>query len=200
MADSTRRKSKPIVLTSHPRSSGAKPIAIDWGNSDPIARGPVIATLTNPAHRNVIGTHSGSYAIYRALAVARQALNPEHRADLTNTAPVADIGPHSSWTDRDKIVSLDPFGARVGDIYTQFYEQGIDIRPTIAITQAHINMPELQEALSQGRLHVDGQILKEGGDLVVVKAAIEPVWYLPGIAKRIGVEEMDLPPVCSNRA
>ncbi|MBP0032306.1 MAG: GTP cyclohydrolase II [Roseofilum sp. Belize BBD 4] len=192
MADSTRRKSKPIVLTSHPRSSGAKPIAIDWGNSDPIARGPVIATLTNPAHRNVIGTHSGSYAIYRALAVARQALNPEHRADLTNTAPVADIGPHPSWTDPDKIVSLDPFGARVGDIYTQFYEQGIDIRPTIAITQAHINMPELQEAVSKGRLQVDGKILKEGGDLVVVKAAIEPVWYLPGIAKRIGVEEMDL--------
>ncbi len=193
MADPTRRsKSKPIVLTSHPRQSGVKPIPIDWGNPDPLKRGAVVATLTNPAHRNVIGTHSGSYAIYRALAVARQALNPNHRPDLTNTAPVAEIGPHPSWYDPDKIVSLDPFGARVGEVYSSLYDRGIDIRPTIAITQAHINMPELQEAIAKGRLTVDGAILKEGGDLVVMKAAIEPVWYLPGIAKRIGVEEMEL--------
>ncbi len=36
---------------------------------------------------------------------------------------------------------------------------------------------------------VDGKIVKDGGDLVVTKAAIEPVWFLPGIAKRFGVEE-----------
>ncbi|MFQ4141680.1 GTP cyclohydrolase II [Chlorogloeopsis sp. ULAP02] len=184
--------SRHIVLTSHPSRVGPKPIPIKWGARDPMERGPVIATLTKQAHRNVIGTHSGSYAVYRALAVARGVLQSDHRADLTNTSPVEHIGPHSSWFDPDKIVSLDPFGAIVGEVFTSYYEQEYDIRPTIAITKAHINMPELQEAVAKGRLTIDGKIMKSGGDLVVTKAAIEPVWYLPGIAKRFQITEGDL--------
>ncbi|MBD2070782.1 GTP cyclohydrolase II [Leptolyngbya sp. FACHB-671] len=183
--------SKPshIVLTSHPNRFGPKPTAISWGDADPLKRGPVVATLTNSAHRNVIGTHSGSYALYRALAVASGVLQSGHRADLTDTSPTVRIGPHPSWADPDKIVALDPFGASVGEVFQPFYEQGYDIRPTIAITKAHINMPELQEAVAKGRLQVDGKIMKTGGDLVVTKAALEPVWYLPGIAKRLKVDE-----------
>ncbi|HEY9798088.1 MAG TPA: hypothetical protein V6D30_20820, partial [Leptolyngbyaceae cyanobacterium] len=63
-------KVKHIVLTSHPGRTGEKPIPIHWGESDPLKRGPIVGTLITPAHRNVIGTHSGSYSIYRALAVA----------------------------------------------------------------------------------------------------------------------------------
>ncbi|MUH00390.1 GTP cyclohydrolase II [Scytonema sp. UIC 10036] len=181
-----------IVLTSHPSRFGPKPIPIKWGEVDPMQRGPVVATLTQQAHRNVIGTHSGGYAVYRALAVASGALQSDHRADLTNTSPVEGIGPHPSWFDPDKIVSLDPFGANVGDVFTSYYEQGYDIRPTIAITKAHINIPELQEAVASGRLQVDGKIMKSNGDLVVTKAAIEPVWYLPGIAKRFHISEGEL--------
>jgi GTP cyclohydrolase II len=124
--------------------------------------------------------------------VASGQLQSDHRADLTNTSPAEHIGPHPAWADANKIVSLDPFGALVGEVYTSFYQQGYDIRPTIAITKAHINMPELQDAVIQGRIQVDGAILKQGGDLVVTKAAIEPVWYLPGIARRLGVAESDL--------
>ncbi len=185
-------KPRHIVLTSHPGRFASRPISIHWGESDPKKRGPIIGTLTNPAHRNVIGTHSGSYSVYRALAVASGALKPGHRADLTNTAPVVAIGPHPSWADADKIVSLDPFGAMVGDVYADLYEQGYDIGPTIAVTQAHINMLELQEAVAKGRLLIDGRILKSGGSLVVTKMAIDPVWYLPGIAKRLKVTESDL--------
>ncbi|MCM0590221.1 MAG: GTP cyclohydrolase II [Gloeotrichia echinulata IR180] len=184
--------SRHIVLTSHPSSCGPKPIPIQWGVSDPMQRGPIIATLTKQGHRNVIGTHSGSYAVYRALAVASGALQSDHRADLTNTSPVAQIGPFPSWADPEKIVSLDPFGAIASEVFTSYYAKGYDIRPTIAITQAHINMPELQEAVTKGRLQVDGKIMKPGGDLVVTKAAIEPVWYLPGLAKRFGISEAEL--------
>ncbi len=53
-------------------------------------------------------------------------------------------------------------------------------------------MPELQDAVEKGRLQVDGKIMKPGGDLVVTKAAVEPVWYLPGIAKRFGIAESQL--------
>jgi GTP cyclohydrolase II len=189
---STDSRPRHIVLTSHPAQFGPKPIPIQWGAADPLQRGPLIATLTNSTHRNVIGTHAGSYAVYRALAVASGVLEAGHRADLTNTAPAVQIGPHPSWADPDQIVSLDPFGALVGEIYGCFYQKGYDIRPTIAVTKAHINMPELQEAIAKGRLQVDGQIMKPGGDLVVTKAAIEPVWHLPGIAKRLGVDEGEL--------
>jgi len=185
-------KLKHIVLTSHPGRSGEKPLPIHWGESDPLKRGPIVGTLITPAHRNVIGTHSGSYSIYRALAVASGSLQASHRADLTNTAPIVAIGPHPSWADPNRIVSLDPFGAMVGEAYAQLYEQGYDIRPTIAITKAHINMPELQDAVVKGRLSVDGQILKSGGSLVVTKVAIDPVWYLLGIAKRLKVSESHL--------
>lgn len=179
---------QPIVLTSHP-AKFSKSLSIHWGAADPISRGAIVGSVTTPAHRNVIGTHSGSYSVYRALAVASGRLDANHRADLTNTSPAAHLGPHPSWADPDKIVSLDPFGAIVGEVYGEFYEKGYDIRPTIAVTKAHINMPELQDAIAKGRLVEDGQIMKKGGDLVVTKAAIEPVWYLPGIAKRLGVEE-----------
>ncbi len=185
-------RSKHIVLTSHPSHSSKKIMPLHWGEIDPLKRGPIIGTLTNSTHRNVIGTHSGSYSVYRALAIASGALHPDHRADLTNTSPSEAIGPYSSWKDPDKIVSLDPFGALVGEIYSDFYEKGYDIRPTIAITKAHINMPELQEGVRQNRILIDGNIVKNNGSLVVTKIAIDPVWYLPGIAQRLKVKESEL--------
>lgn len=185
-------KHKHIVLTSHPGRSGQKPVAIHWGESDPLKRGPIVGTLGNSTHRNAIGTHSGSYSVYRALAIASGALQANHRPDFTNTSPAVKIGPHPSWFDPDRIISLDPFGAVVGEVFHSFYEEGYDIRPTIAVTKAHINMPELLDSVAKGILQVDGKILKSNGNLVVSKVAIDPVWYLPGIAKRLGVKESDL--------
>ncbi len=72
-----KRPAKHIVLTSHPRD-GEKRLPISWGAADPHERGPVIGTLTDPAQRNVIGAHSGSYALYRALAIAAGSLSPLH--------------------------------------------------------------------------------------------------------------------------
>ncbi|NET48793.1 MAG: GTP cyclohydrolase II [Merismopedia sp. SIO2A8] len=183
---------KHIVLTSHPGHLGQDPPPIQWGHPDPNQRGPIIATLGNPAHRNAIGTHAGGYAVYRALAIASGSLSLSHRADLTNTAPTVAIGPYPSWADPDKIISIDPFGAMDNNMFAALRAEGHDIRPSIAITKAHINIPELQEAVAAGRIKVDGKILKEGGELVVTKAAIEPVWHLPGVAKRFGVQESDL--------
>jgi GTP cyclohydrolase II len=130
--------------------------------------------------------------VYRALAVASGVLDPAHKADLTNTAPIVNIGPYPSWSDPDKIVSLDPFGAVAGDVFASFASADYDIFPTIAITKAHINLPEIKDEIAIGRLQPDGRILKEDGYLVVTKAAIDPVWYLPGIAKRLNVNVWDL--------
>ena len=191
MPESKRRPPK-IVLTSHPGSHGPKPIPIKWGAHDPLERGPIIGSVTNLAHRNVIGTHAGAYSLYRALAVAAGALDPLRKPDLTDTSPTCPIGPHPQWFDPERIVSLDPFGAVVSEAFQPYFEQGYDIRPTIAVTRAHIRLPELIDAMEAGRLQPDGQLLREKGDVVVTKAAIEPVWYLPEIARRFGCAEADL--------
>ncbi len=183
---------KHIKLTSHLGQGGPPPIPIVWGAPTPSERGPVIATLSKPEHRNAIGTHSGSYAIYRALAIAAGNLQAEHRSDLTNTLPTSRFGPHPSWSDPEKIVSIDPFGAIVADVFSDYLAEGYDIRPTIAITKAHLQIPELQDAIEDGRLVPDGKVLKSNGDVLVTKAAVEPVWHLPGIAKRFGCSESDL--------
>ena len=66
-------KSKHIVLTSHPRGD-RQPRPVTWGAANAAARGPVIGSLTRAQDRNVIGAHSGSYAIYRALAISLRLL------------------------------------------------------------------------------------------------------------------------------
>lgn len=181
-----------VVLTSHLDSMQHQAPSIHWGAGTPAARGPVIGSLTHRQHRNVIGTHSGSYAVYRALAYAASRLKADHRPDLTNTAPVTAMGPHAAWGDGNKIVALDPWGAEVQDGFADLIAQGYDIRPSIAITKAHIHLPELVQAIEQGRLHVDGSIVRPEHDVVVTKAAIDPVWYLPGLAERFGIGEGDL--------
>ncbi len=182
-----------IVLSSHPQAHkrGAF-FDVHWGAMNPTERGPVIASLTDLAQRNAIGTHSGAYAVYRALAVASGALQRDHRPDLTNTAPAVMVGPHAQWGEADKIVSMDPWGHLVSSAFATEIAAGADVRPTIAITKAHINMPELHAAIAAGRLKPDGDILNANGDVKVTKAAIDPVWYLPGLANRFKVKESAL--------
>jgi GTP cyclohydrolase II len=163
-----------------------------WGAAEAKIRGPVIATTSAAEHRNVIGTHAGSYAVYRALAVAAGALDPARRPDLTDTAPTDRIGPYPQWSDPERIVSLDPFGAVVADVFAEYLGQGYDIRPTIAITKAQMDVPEIRSAVEAGRLRPDGAILRESGAVQVTKIALEPVWYLPGVARRFGCTEADL--------
>jgi GTP cyclohydrolase II len=178
-----------VRLTSH--SGGTDAPALHWGATTPAARGPVVGT-TARAHRNVIGTHSGAYGVYRALAVAAGKLSPDHRADLTDTAPTDRIGPHPQWSDPATIVSLDPWGAMVTEAFAAEIAAGMDIRPTIAVTKAQVILPEIGDALTKGRLAPDGRVLLPTGAAQVTKAAVEPVWHLPGVAARFGCSENDL--------
>jgi GTP cyclohydrolase II len=187
-----RRKGGHIRLLSFPGNNGKKPLPIRWGAATAKERGPLIATTTQPAHRNVIGAHSGSYAIYRALAVASGALDPAHQADLTNTMPVRSIGPHPSWSEPGRIVSLDPYGHLVSEEFKDELKSGYNIQPTIAVTAAHLDLPEIHDAIARGRLVPDGKILRPGGDAFVTKVAVESAWHLPGVAQRFGVDEAEL--------
>lgn len=181
-----------IRLTSHPEPGARLRFPIHWGAATARERGPIIGTVSQPQDRNVVGSHGGSYAVYRALAVSSGALDPIRRPDLTNTYPAATIGPFEQWTEPQRIVSLDPWGHLVAEDFKAEIAEGIDIRPTIAITRARLDLHEMQDALTAGRLANDGDVVHKNGSVSVVKVAIDPVWYLPGIAQRFGTTEQDL--------
>src|SRR5580692_6054391 len=178
-----------IRLTSHPEPGAKLRFPIEWGAATPRERGPIIGTVSNPQDRNAIGSHGGSYSVYRALAVSSGALDPIRRPDLTNTFPAATVGPFPQWSEPKRIVSLDPWGHLVAENFKAEIAEGIDIRPTIAITRARLDLPEMQSALKAKRLKNDGEVVHDNGSISVVKIAIDPVWYLPGIAERFGTSE-----------
>ena len=181
-----------IRLTSHPGGGATNRFPIVWDAKTARERGPVVATANAGSDRNAIGAHGGAYSVYRALAVASGAMDPMVRPELVNTHPVVPVGPHPQWSEPGKIVSLDPWGARIAEDFAPEIAEGVDIRPTIAVTKARITLPEIAEAIRAGRLKPDGKVLYETGDVAVTKAAIDPVWHLPGVAARFGVEEQQL--------
>ncbi|KAI9506288.1 Uracil-regulated protein 1 [Coemansia spiralis] len=180
-----------VVLTTYPSQHGINPIPLKWGAKDPAERGPVVVSRNQETlgKRNAMGAGGGSYCIYRALAVAIGALTPNHRPDFRLTEPTNKFGPFDAWCDPEKIVSMDPWGHAVVEHFDKYVEEGTDVRPTIAITKAHIKLAEIDDAISKGILSCDGDIITKNGELKVVKVAAEPVWYLPGVAKRFGISE-----------
>jgi GTP cyclohydrolase II len=97
---------------------------------------------------------------------------------------MACIGPHPQWFCPEKIVSMDPWGHLVQGTFGNSEK---DIRPTIAVTRANMRVSELD-----GLLQCDGKIVQSDGTIAVTKIAIDPVWYLPGVAKRFGITELAL--------
>jgi GTP cyclohydrolase II len=187
-----KTRSNHVILASHTNLKYKESLPINWGAKDPLERGPIVASLTNAKARNAIGTHSGSYAVYRALSMAAGKFSPAHKPDLHNTQSPVAIGPYPQWFDATKMVSIDPWGLDPQIHFKSLYDQGLDIRPSIAVTQAHLQIPELQEAINAGRLKIDGKIVRENKDIKVTKVAIDPVWHLPGIAQRLSIDEGDL--------
>ena len=185
-------RSDHIRLTSHPVPGAKQNFPIFWGAATARERGPIIGTVSRPQDRNVIGSHGGSYAVYRALAVSSGALDPIRRPDLTNTHPAATIGPFPQWSDPTRIVGLDPWGHLVAENFRGEIVEGLDIRPTLAVTRARLNLPEIQAAVAATRLAADGRVVNENGSVSVVKVAIDPVWFLPGVAHRFGTSESSL--------
>ncbi|KAG2010637.1 cyclohydrolase, variant 3 [Coprinopsis cinerea AmutBmut pab1-1] len=198
-----------VNLTTYPDQHGIAPHPLQWGAADPTTRGPVICSRlpSSIKQRNALGAHAGSYSIYRALSIAMGALNPSHKPDYSQTEPPINIPPQPSWSDPSKIVSFDPWGHLVPQVFRkEMDELGLDVRPSIAITKAHLKMSELDEAARRGEMVIDGNIVLKsrpvrnedgsenlsvdpGVEVNVGKAAIDPVWYLPGVAERFGISE-----------
>ena len=181
-----------IRLTSHPGTGRTSSHTLHWGAATARERGPVVGTVNAGPERNAIGAHGGAYSLYRALAISSGAMSPIGRPDLHNTHPVVDFGPFPQWRDPSKIVSLDPWGATVAEDFGKEIAEGLDLRPTIAVTKARLTLGEICDAVDAGRIPIDGEIVRDCKDVAVTKAAIDPVWWLPGMAERFGVSEQTL--------
>ncbi|EJD45665.1 cyclohydrolase [Auricularia subglabra TFB-10046 SS5] len=195
-----------VILTTYPGQTGIHPLPLNWTGPTAAERGPVVCSrqASSIKLRNAIGAHSGSYSIYRALAVAMGTLDPTHRPSFKDTEPPASIQikPNPAWS---KVVSFDPWGHLVPQVFAKELEAGVDVRPSIAVTKAHIKLSELDDSARRGQLKIDGKVVLEsrqimnpdgtpsdiypGVELATSKAAVEPVWYLPGVAERFGISE-----------
>ncbi|GAA5875213.1 hypothetical protein JCM16303_005047 [Sporobolomyces ruberrimus] len=220
--------SQRVILTTYPGQVGIHPIPLNWGAESAEARGPIVASRqpNSLKVRNAIGAYAGSYSIYKALAAAAGLIDPNHRPDYTNTEPPFTIPHNSSWDGKHKIVAIDPYGHVVQTAHKSFLDKGIDVRPTISVTKAHLKLHDFDEAVRAGSLEVDGKVvvhtptdwikqnreateagrtaraegdaaaakqpngvLDAGVEINTSKVALEPVWYLPGIAERFNVSE-----------
>ncbi|PYH64545.1 aldolase [Aspergillus vadensis CBS 113365] len=189
---SNSRYSTHIVLTTYPGQSGIDPIPLEWGAPDAKSRGPVVVSRSSALlkRRNAMGAHGGSYSIYNALAIAAGDLEPNFRPDLSNSQPTFNFPWQPAWADKTKIVSMDPWGHDIVNQFRDELSKGWDIRPTMAVTRANMNFAEIADAVKEGKLDVDGSIVVDSsGEVRVTKVAVEPVWYLPGVAERFGVDE-----------
>jgi hypothetical protein len=131
-------------------------------------------------------------------------LSPNHKPDYSKTEPPVSIPPQATWYNPYKIVSFDPWGHLVPQIFRDEIEkQYLDIRPSIAVTKAHMKLSEIDESVRKGNFVVDGKVVLNsrplknpdgstsdayaGVEINVSKAAVEPVWYLPGVAERFNM-------------
>src|SRR4051812_7422089 len=94
-----KKRANHVILATHSSLVYKESLPIQWGERDPMKRGPVVASLTDPRQRNAIGTHSGSYTVYRALSIATGKYPHPHKPDLHNTQSPAKIGPYPQWFD-----------------------------------------------------------------------------------------------------
>lgn len=188
--------SQDLPLTTYYNDPQVKPLPLQWGASEATVRGPVVASRNgNGVYKhNAIGSYQGCYNIYHALAVASHQLDPTYKADYTNAHPAHNFKQLDQWSSKEKIVSIDPFGHLAPWCFAKTAESNdVEIKPTISITKAHLQLTEMEQYVKQGELAVDGKVVvNEAGDIAVSKLAVDPVWYLPGVAKRFGISEIEL--------
>ncbi len=162
---------------------------VHWGESDPFKRGAIFCTDRKGSLHNAIGNYGAAYTTWRAAAVAAGRIDPQHRPDYTKAVSPLRFRQNSHWSGPNAIASFDPFGHLVPELYPDLIASGYNVRPTIAFTKATLDQVETRLAMANGLLRPDGRVLNDNGTINVTKIAIEPVWYIPSIARYYGTEE-----------
>ncbi|GMM28791.1 hypothetical protein DAMA08_015070 [Martiniozyma asiatica (nom. inval.)] len=185
-----------IRLATFTNEQDIDPLPLNWYSPNATARGPVVPSKygNGMTKHNSIGAHAGPYSIYHALSVASKQLSKDHKPDYTNAHPPFDFPQMPQWSTPGKIVAMDPFGHIAPWIFKGTAEsEQVEIKPTMSITKAILSIPEIKEEIANGNLKPDGKIvLNDQGEMACTKIAIDPVWYLPGVAQRLNITEDEL--------
>jgi len=191
-------RSAPAPQSSEPQglagSTGGAPEvpSLCWGAQTLTERGtiqPFRLVEGQPAPYNAIGTHRGTGWRGNLVDTALEHLSNRQPssgckdAQQPWQASMDWIIPHTDWFGENVPVSFDPFGAAPSNTETP---------PSISITPAQLRWLALSHALEHGWLEADGEILEATGQLNVTRIEISAVWYLPGMANRLQVEEAQL--------
>ncbi|WP_420412405.1 hypothetical protein [Roseibium sp.] len=169
---------------------GRTPGELNWNAPTAVERGPII--LFPNTDYNAIGQYGGPHAVFQTIARRGQTKKLGFRPDFQGTEPRVQIGPFPQWCRNNTIVSFDPWGHLSIDKFGRTYPSDHYHRPTIAITRGVVWFPEVRIAIERGLLSADELILSKTGHAKVTKIAIEQVWYLPGVAARLGLEVQEL--------
>ena len=143
----------------------------------------MIGSVTNPADRNVIGAHGGSYSLYRALAISARALNPLSRPDLRNTHPTAGDRPASAMVRArpDRLArSIRAYGRR--GLRRRDRRRGSTSARRSRSPRRASTCPRSSARWAPRALPPTAASCITSGDISVTKIAVDPVWHLPGIA------------------
>lgn len=177
-----------------------QPPKLNWGATTPEERGPVISGPRSAEWRNVSGITHASDSVHLAVNEAMRNFSYTHRPALDFTNPHFDLAKNQSeaW---GQIVSLDPFGGDPQRFFQEYLDKGYNVQPNIAVTTANLyDVPEVKAAVAAGEIKLESAddpnsvVYEQDGRINVRthKLRIDPVWHLPGIAKRFGVSESDL--------
>lgn len=116
-----------------------------------------------------IGSVGGAYSTYSALLNACGRRADDFKPDYAGTEPVYTPAKQASWDD-GRIVTFDPYGFESEE-------------RTMAITRALLTIAEIST------LKRDGKIVLENGQIVTTKIAVDSMWNLPGLARRLSISE-----------
>ncbi len=159
----------------------------------------VLPLLANRGRGNAMGIPGGSYGFQMAFAMVLHGVHPGHGTvdpdylpNLNNTEPAVDIPENDNWRDANSIVSFHARGHRAAIDHLDLLEKGWRFRPTIAVTRSTFRHPGVQQAMANGRLQADNHILHPDGSFTVTDVNIDPVWNLRGVAKRVGMDVMEM--------
>jgi GTP cyclohydrolase II len=164
-----------------------------------LERDVVMPIKTNGGRGNAIGLPGGAFGFQMRFAQVlhtaqpgHSTVDPQHRSDLSHTEPIVDVPENANWRDPNAIVSFHPRGHLAYAENADLQEEGWNFRPTIAVTRSTFRHPSIARAVEEKRLFADGRILHKDGSYTVTDVNIDPAWNLEGVARRIGMDVMDM--------
>ncbi len=176
-------------MSKHP-----KPYPIQWGAETAEKRGPIVSIADDSLHGNAFGFHGDLYGFHRSMARVTGQLPRRHSPKLDLTEPAVDIGPFDTWKDPHSIWAIDPWGHRTQTAFPNVP----NLYPSAAVNTSYYQLPEIEAALRDGRLkadvdHHNGQpgVLDKDGVIKGTEVVGEQVWYLPEVARNLGMKERE---------